>query len=75
VSFEIKALGFSYIGFKNFINICPVGNIDLVEGKYIRFTSSEGGIWHRTKQIVENNFTIIYSLSFKKTKSIFKLKR
>lgn len=75
MSFEIKALGFSYIGFKNFINICPVGNIDLVEGKYIRFTSSEGGIWHRTKQIVENNFTIIYSLSFKKTKSIFKLKR
>ena len=30
VSFEIKALGFSYIGFKNFVNICPVGNIDLV---------------------------------------------
>ena len=30
VNFEMKALGFSYIGFKNFVNICPVGNIDLV---------------------------------------------
>jgi hypothetical protein len=30
VQFELKQIGFSYIGFKNFVNVCPVGNIDLV---------------------------------------------
>jgi hypothetical protein len=68
-------MGFSYVGFKNFVNICPVGNIDLVEGKHIRFSSSGGGIWHRTKQVVENNFTIHFSLSFKKSERMFRLKR
>lgn len=75
ISFQLKALGFSYVGFKNFINICPVGNIDLVEGKYIRFSNSGGGIWHRTKQVVENNFTIMFSLSFKRGKTMFKTRR
>ena len=52
VSFEIKPLGFAYVGFKNFLNLCPVGNIDLVEGKFVRFSASGGALWHRTKQIV-----------------------
>ena len=28
------------------------GNIDLVEGKFVRFSASGGAIWHRTKQVV-----------------------
>lgn len=75
VYYEIKPLGFEFHGFKNFVNVCPVGNIDLVEGKFIRFTASGGAIWHRTKQIVENNFTINYTLCFKKCKSVFKTRK
>jgi hypothetical protein len=75
VSFELKPLGFSYVGFKNFVNICPVGNIDLVEGKFIRFSSSGGGIWHRSKQVVENNFSILFTVSFKRSKTMFRVRR
>ena len=57
------------------MNICPVGSIDLVEGKYIRFASSGGGVWHRTKQVVENNFNIIFSVAFKRSKSMFRIRR
>lgn len=65
LSFEVKQLGFAYLGFKNFINICPVGNVDLIEGLCVRLSSAGGAIWHRSKQAVENDFTILYSLRFK----------
>jgi hypothetical protein len=55
--------------------MCPVGNIDLIEGRFIRFSSSGGAIWHRTKQIVEHNFTVMYTLSYKKSKNVFKTRK
>ncbi len=57
------------------MNLCPVGNIDLVEGKFVRFSASGGALWHRTKQIVENNFTVTFAISFKKSKTVFKTKK
>lgn len=75
IYYEIKPLGFTYNGFKNFLNVCPVGNIDLVEGKFIRFSASGGAIWHRTKQIVENSFKVTFTIAFKKSKSIFKTRK
>ncbi len=63
-------MGFSYSTFKNFVNLCPVGNVDLLEGKSIRFNSTGSAIWNRSKQVLESNFTMIYSLNFKRMKQI-----
>lgn len=52
-----------------------MGNIDLLEGKYVRFSASGGALWHRSKQIVENNFTVLFSVSFKKNRGVFKTRK
>ena len=56
IRFDLRPTGFNFTGFKSFNHLCPVGNIDLIEGKYIKFNSNDGGLWHKTKQIVEQDF-------------------
>ena len=70
LQFELKPMGFSYSTFKNFVNLCPAGSVDLLEGKSIRFNSTGSAIWNRSKQIIESNFTMVYSFNFKKIKQI-----
>jgi hypothetical protein len=41
----------------------------------VRFSSSGGALWHRSKQIVENNFTVIFGISFKKSRSVFRTRK
>jgi hypothetical protein len=71
--YELKTLGFSYSNFSgvNFKGnmLCPVGNInilDSINSKAIRFNNSGSALWNRSKQLIENNFTMVYSFNFHK---------
>ena len=72
VSFELRPLGFKIDGFRTFNHLCPVGNIDLIDGKSIRFNGSDGAVWHKTKQLVENDFHMGCLFRFKKYPRYFK---
>lgn len=72
IRFDLRPLGFSFNGFKSFNHLCPVGNIDLIEGKSIKFNNSDGALWHKTKQIIENDFEIGFIFKFRKYSSFFK---
>lgn len=73
VSFDLKPLGFNFHGFKNFSQLCPVGNINLIDGKALRFNGSECALWHKTKQLLENDFHISFVFQFKKYPKFFKI--
>lgn len=52
IIFELRPLGFHFQGFRTFNQLCPVGSIDLIDGKSVRFSGSDGALWHKTKQLV-----------------------
>jgi hypothetical protein len=52
--------------------LCPVGNIDLIDGKAVRFNGSDCALWHKTKQLVENDFHMGFVFKFKKYPKFFK---
>lgn len=58
--------------FRTFNHLCPVGNIDLIDGKSIRFNGGKGAVWHKTKQLVENDFHMGCLFRFKKYASYFR---
>jgi hypothetical protein len=70
----LKPLGFNFHGFKNFNQLCPVGNINLIDGKSIRFNGNggDGALWHKTKQLLENDFHVGVVFQFKKCLKFFK---
>lgn len=72
IRFELKQLGFIFNGFKSFNQLCPVGSIDLLDGKSIKFNNSDGALWHKSKQLIENDFVIGFVLKFKKYPTFFK---
>lgn len=51
ISFELKQLGFIYLGFRHISNLCLVGNLHLIDSKNMRFNGI-GSLWHKTKQLV-----------------------
>ena len=44
----------------------------MVEGKSIKFNNSDGALWYKTKQIVENDFEVGIVFRFRKYASFFK---
>lgn len=72
VSFELRPFGFKFDSFKTFNHLCPVGNIDLVDGKSVKFNSSDGALWCKSKQNVENGFTMSVTFKFRKNPRFFK---
>lgn len=72
IAFQLRPLGFNFHGFKTFNQLCPVGNIDLIDGKAVRFNGSDGALWHKTKQLVENDFHMGFVFKFKKYPKFFK---
>ena len=72
ISFELRPLGFNFHGFRTFNQLCPVGNIDLIDGKAVRFNGSDGALWHKSKQLVENDFHMGFVFRFKKYPKFFK---
>lgn len=52
IFFQLRPLGFNFHGFRTFNQLCPVGNIDLIDGKAVRFNGNDGALWHKSKQLV-----------------------
>lgn len=72
VSFELRPSGFSFESFRTFNHLCPVGNIDLVDGKAVKFNGNDGALWCKSKQNVENDFSMGILFKFKKNSRFFR---